>query len=958
MPRFRSGTGGDMRAAGATLSAGACVVMALAAATAFAGFSGSDVFLPMAGRLAGVFPSNWYTDVWIHNPGADYAVARIFLLERGTSNPSPPYADVVVGPGETQKLWNIVETLFHREMFGALRVTCDTQELVVTSRVYSQATSADEKDSVGQDFAGVPASFAIALHEKTQILGGHQTLPSADSTFRFNFGFVETTGHTVTVRVTALDADGAEEGFKDFQVREYSQRQVAFKDHFPAVSTENTRLEVEVISGSGAVIAYGSVVANGSQDPTTFEMDYPARVLAESASAGVTGVVAGAGLSGGGSAGTVTVDVGAGDGISVAADAVSLADGGVTAAKLATNAVTSGAILDGAVSSADAVFNYAGSASMGGAATDLACAGCVGLPEISTSGAATDQVLKYNGTAVAWATDSSGLTLPFTGSVAAAFPGAAFSATNVGSGVGVSGSSNSGFGVRGSSSINYGGYFLSSSSAGVYGYTDSIGSGGVTGHNGASGPGVAGSSLGGSGGLFSTESAAGAGVVGQNGSSGRGVWGTSLGGDGVRGNSVSGSGVYGYSESIVAGGVHGRNESSGPGVLGSSVAGDGVRGQASGEDAGVRGDNPGPGAGVRGSSVSGNGGAFVSSSGIGVYAFSSGAGGAVWAVNDSAGPGVLGSSVSGNGVWGSSDGGNAGVFGKNFGTAPGVRGEGGGGGGVGGFSSTSGNGVYGYSASGTGVSGEAGSAGSGFGVYGWSLGGDGVKGESGNHDGVVGRGGRWGVYGSNSSGTPWGYLGGSTTGVYGNAGGVLTNRAAIFDGNVDVNGTLTKDGGAFRIDHPLDPERKYLYHSFVESPDMMNVYNGNVTLDEGGETVVELPEWFAALNRDFRYQLTAVGQPGPNLYIAEKAAGNRFRIAGGRPGMEVSWQITGIRQDAWANAHRIAVEEAKPAPEQGTYLHPELYGQPEETGIEWSRHPVAVQATEESRDNSGPRAPR
>jgi hypothetical protein len=132
-------------------------------------------------------------------------------------------------------------------------------------------------------------------------------------------------------------------------------------------------------------------------------------------------------------------------------------------------------------------------------------------------------------------------------------------------------------------------------------------------------------------------------------------------------------------------------------------------------------------------------------------------------------------------------------------------------------------------------------------------------------------------------------------------------------GNVTVGGTLTKSSGSFRIDHPLDPEHKYLSHSFVESPDMKNVYDGTVTLDANGRATVELPEYFEALNRDFRYQLTAIGAPGPNLYIAEGVKQNRFKIAGGRPYASVSWMITGIRQDAYANEHRIKVEEDKPA---------------------------------------------
>jgi hypothetical protein len=147
--------------------------------------------------------------------------------------------------------------------------------------------------------------------------------------------------------------------------------------------------------------------------------------------------------------------------------------------------------------------------------------------------------------------------------------------------------------------------------------------------------------------------------------------------------------------------------------------------------------------------------------------------------------------------------------------------------------------------------------------------------------------------------------------VFGNQ-AAANPQAARFVGDVAVVGTLTKSGGSFRIDHPLDPEHKYLSHSFMESPDMMNVYNGNVTLDANGRATVELPDYFEALNRDFRYQLTAVGAPGPNLYIAEGVTENRFRIAGGRPYARVSWMVTGVRQDTFANEHRIKVEEEKP----------------------------------------------
>jgi hypothetical protein len=168
--------------------------------------------------------------------------------------------------------------------------------------------------------------------------------------------------------------------------------------------------------------------------------------------------------------------------------------------------------------------------------------------------------------------------------------------------------------------------------------------------------------------------------------------------------------------------------------------------------------------------------------------------------------------------------------------------------------------------------------------------------------------------------------------------------AGDFYGPVNVNGTLTKSGGSFKIDDPLDPANKYLSHSFVESPDMKNIYDGVVTLDASGQAEVALPDWFGALNKDFRYQLTAMGAPGPNLYIAAEISENRFKIAGGAAGAKVSWQVTGTRQDAWANAHRIPVEELKPAQERGSYLAPELFGQPQEKSVRLARRPAAAPA--------------
>jgi len=170
------------------------------------------------------------------------------------------------------------------------------------------------------------------------------------------------------------------------------------------------------------------------------------------------------------------------------------------------------------------------------------------------------------------------------------------------------------------------------------------------------------------------------------------------------------------------------------------------------------------------------------------------------------------------------------------------------------------------------------------------------------------------------------YIGGSEyDGIYVNP---CTRRSATFGSDVHVGGTLSKAAGGFKIDHPLDPENRYLQHSFVESPDMLNLYSGNAILDGDGRAWVALPEWFEALNRDCTYQLTPIGGPAPDLHIASEIKEGRFRIAGGSPGLKISWQVTGIRQDAYAQAYPIIVDQEKPPEERGTYLHAEAHGQP------------------------------
>ncbi|HWN99084.1 MAG TPA: hypothetical protein VNS63_07405 [Blastocatellia bacterium] len=337
-------------------------------------------------------------------------------------------------------------------------------------------------------------------------------------------------------------------------------------------------------------------------------------------------------------------------------------------------------------------------------------------------------------------------------------------------------------------------------------------------------------------------------------------------------------------------------------------------------------------------------------------------------INNSGGQGLFASSDTTVGVEGRSFK-STGVFGISLAAeGVGVFGSGNKSGVSGG--SGSGTGTEGISFSGVGVLGSSshsdgvlGQSGTGIGVHGISKvidapavfgenanNGTGVLGSSNLGAGVHGISNlNFGLLGESSSGTGVVGIASDGDGVFGHGGQGLS--AGNFQGDVRVNGDLNVTGQkSFKIDHPLDPENKYLVHAAIESSEVKDLYDGVVTLDQNGEAVVKLPEWFQALNKDFRYSLTSIGTPGAGLYIAEEVADNHFRIAGGAPLAKVSWQVTGIRNDAYMKKHPMQVEVDKPEKERGHYLQPELYDQPEEKSIESVRNPDLVQRLKEMKE--------
>ncbi|WP_148210076.1 hypothetical protein [Candidatus Korobacter versatilis] len=518
----------------------------------------------------------------------------------------------------------------------------------------------------------------------------------------------------------------------------------------------------------------------------------------------------------------------------------------------------------------------------------------------TTAGAATYGVLGTNSAASGTAVGVRGSTNSPSG---IAVYGTSNAASGTGTGVKGVSASPSGYGVFGQNSsttgtaVGFRGSSASTDGVAIYGTATST-SGKTKGliASVASTDGIAA--------LFQNTAASGKLISGQSGPSSTEVFwvdnggnlsGTSLSattsGTAIYGSSTGSEAIYGYSTASV--GVYAIGSTSGVYSRSTGSGGIGVEG-------------------VAGTSTGSNGVIGYGATGVAGFATVDGSVGTY---------GNAGASAGGRGVWGTGATGVLGSTSVSGGT--GLYGDGGSGSGS--------QGVYGKGA--TGVNGVS-LVTTGVGVHG--KGSIGVQGEG---DGTGLDIGVDGLSATNGGDGVFAYNGAGGDGIYA---GSVTGYAAWLDADVHVNGALSKSSGSFKIDHPLDPANKYLYHSFVESPDMMNIYNGNVTTDSKGMAVVKLPEYFEALNRDFRYQLTVIGQFAQAI-VGREIANGEFTIKTDKPNVRVSWQVTGVRQDAWANAHRVPVEQDKPGVERGSYLHPELFGAKQDKSVYAARHPAVVQ---------------
>jgi len=226
---------------------------------------GTDVIVAAAGSAHGAGSSYWLSDLVIFNPGDEAATVTLSYLPRNSDNSNPATVDLTVGPGETLLRPNVVSEEFGEQSFGALRIVSD-QAVVVTSLVKNnpEGPDASDEDAFGQGFPGIPVANAVAAGESTQIAG-----LAEGAAQRSNFGAVDVSGDGSEIRVRVIDPAGVVLGENTYTTEPWAPFQKNITDIVPAGFAAGT-LDVEVISG--AVVAYGSKVNNGSGDASTLEM--------------------------------------------------------------------------------------------------------------------------------------------------------------------------------------------------------------------------------------------------------------------------------------------------------------------------------------------------------------------------------------------------------------------------------------------------------------------------------------------------------------------------------------------------------------------------------------------------------------------------------------------------------------------------------------------------------------
>jgi Collagen triple helix repeat (20 copies) len=248
------------------------LVAVLLALPAMASFVGDDLILPAVGRVSGAGGAEFYTSVWMTNPTSEPAELTIQLL--GGEAAAKPAVTEHLAAGATKVYENLAENLFAFKGTVAGARFRSSQKLLVTSRIYNRNAESGEAGSQGLVFPAVPAGFGIANGETSLLQGVRQT-----GDYRYNVFIVETTGKAVTLDLSIVDMAGKVLANRAIAVGAFDQQLLPISSLIGNSTVSDATLRIKVTSGQGRVVLAGSLIANGSQDASGFEMAFSESTL-------------------------------------------------------------------------------------------------------------------------------------------------------------------------------------------------------------------------------------------------------------------------------------------------------------------------------------------------------------------------------------------------------------------------------------------------------------------------------------------------------------------------------------------------------------------------------------------------------------------------------------------------------------------------------------------------------
>ncbi|HEV7429225.1 MAG TPA: M57 family metalloprotease [Thermoanaerobaculia bacterium] len=203
--------------------------------------------------------SNFHTDMRIYNGGT--SPVDVTLTFTGATLPSKVKT---IGAGETLAIDNVLPTLWNTTGGGSVvATTANDAQLVLTARTFSRDKT--NGGTFGQFIPGVTAADAVGNGDRALQIVQLEESPA----FRTNLGLVEVTGNPASVELLAYTPDSkvAARTVVPLGAGEYLQKGGIFKS-LGFNNVYNGRITARVISGTGRVAAYGSVIDNRTTDPT------------------------------------------------------------------------------------------------------------------------------------------------------------------------------------------------------------------------------------------------------------------------------------------------------------------------------------------------------------------------------------------------------------------------------------------------------------------------------------------------------------------------------------------------------------------------------------------------------------------------------------------------------------------------------------------------------------------